>query len=246
MTPVLYVGQQVADELLSNLEDNLGRYREGDFSDLVQSGNWGLELSVRADIARLEGLSAEAGAASEIANSMLTGKVLSELTPTLAREERLWVRLSHVECLEYSRKRWLREVTSDENLQKKVKKHFFARGIDGCRDDHAVSRLWWNHHIAQKIMPDDPERALNSILARADIRSNLIERPGLGARPVLARGIVHMLENKSSGLKTGESLFRRFMKQVNLQGAGVVFEVWNSGQISDFLKRCLEVAQQKP
>lgn len=126
MTPVLYVGQQVADELLSNLEDNLGRYREGDFSDLVQSGNWGLELSVRADIARLEGLSAEAGAASEIANSMLTGKVLSELTPTLAREERLWVRLSHVECLEYSRKRWLKEGVSDESLLKDVEKHFFC------------------------------------------------------------------------------------------------------------------------
>lgn len=246
MTPVLYVGQQVADELLTNLEDNLGRYRDGDFSDLAQSGNWGLELSVRADIERLDGLSADTGVISEAANSMLIGSVLQQLTPTLAREERLWIRLSHVECLEYSRKRWLKEGASDESLQKDVEKHFFARGITGCRDDHAVSRLWWNHHIAQKIMPDDPERALNNILARADIRSNLVERPGLGARPVLARAIVCLLEDESSGLKAGESLFRSFMKQVNLQGAGVVFEVWNSGQISDFLRRCLEAAQQKP
>lgn len=245
MTPVLYVGQQVADELLGNLEDNLGRYREGDFSDLVQSGNWGLELSVRADITRLDGLSAETGATGEVANSMLVGSVLQQLTPTLAREERLWIRLSHVECLEYSRKRWLKEGASDESLLKDVEKHFFARGITGCRDYHAVSRLWWNHHIAQKIMPDDPERALNNILARADIRSNLVERPGLGARPVLARAIVCMLEDESNGLKAGESLFRSFMKQVNLQGAGIVFEVWGRKQVSDFLKHCLDVAQQK-
>lgn len=245
MTAILYVGQQVADDLAGTVEENLQRYRDGDFSDLEQAGNWRVGLSVRADLSKLEGLLPDAGVASEIANSMLVGSVFKELTPTLAREDRVWLRLSHVEALEYSRQRWLKPESSDEVLARDVKKHFFAGGLTACRDDHAVSRLWWNHHIASKVLPGEPERALESILARADIRSSLIERPGIGARPALARAIVYMLEDSSNGLRTGELLFRQFMKQVNLQGAGVVFEVWSEQKIRDFMLRCLDSARRK-
>lgn len=240
MRPALYVGQQVADALKNNMEENLQRYREGDFSDLEQAGNWRIPLSVQADLESLDGLVPEAGVESELANSMLVGTVLEGLSPSLAREERLWIRLSHIEALEYARGRWLKEGASDDALLKQVKAHFFAPSLTSCRDDHAVARLWWNYHIAGKIMPDDPERALTSILARADIRMALIERPGIGARPSLAKAVVLMLENEKTGLKGDESLFRAFMKRLNLKGAGIVFEVWSENRVFDFMLECLE------
>lgn len=245
MKQVLYVGQQVADALKHDVEENLERYRKGDFSDLEEAGNWRIPLSIGAEVEVLADLVPETGAEIELANSVLVGKTLAGLTPSLAREERLWIRLSHVEALKYARGRWLKKEMSDDAALKRVKAHFFAPSLTGCRDDHAVARLWWNYHIAGKIMPDDPERALAAILARADIRLSLVERPGIGARPVLAKGVVLMLEEPGTGLKDDERLFRAFMKRLNLKGAGIVFEVWPENRVQDFMKKCLEEAQCK-
>lgn len=240
MSNLLYVGQQVADDLKEQVDGNLERYISGDFSDMEAGGDWRIPLSIDVDLDELKKLSAEGGAEAEIQNSLVVGHVLGQLTPTLARENRLWVRLSHVESLEYSRKRWLGDGLSDDDLQKKIAKHFFAPTLTGCRDDHSISRLWWNYHIAEKIMPDNPARALKKILALADIRQGLVERPGIGARPVLGRGIIRLLE-KEEQLVEGK-LFGRFMKKVNLMGAGVIFEVWDDFRVDQFMERCLGLA----
>lgn len=239
MKPLLYVGQQVADELKNNLEKNIGRYREGDFSDLEQSGNWSIQLSMQANLEPLTELVPEAGVENELANSLLVGKTLEGLTPSLAREDRFWIRLSHIEALEYSRGRWLKSEATDDVFLRDVRKHFFASTLNGCRDDHAVARLWWNYYIAKKTMPDEPERALEAILALADIRMALVERSGIGARPVLAKAILLMVENVETGLKNGD-LFKAFMKHLNLKGAGIVFEVWSESRIMDFMQECLK------
>ena len=240
MSRLLYVGQQVADQLKDNVGANLSRYKDGDFLDLEAAGDWQIPLSIDADLDALKELNADGGADNEITNSISVGHALRKLTPTLARENRIWIRLSHIECLEYSRKRWLRPDASDERMIEDVSKHFFAPTLTGCRDDHAISRLWWNHRIAKQIMPDNPARALKQILALADIRQGLIERPGVGARPVLGRGIVRLLEREVR-LVEGK-LFGRFMKNVNLMGAGIAFEIWSDAQVDQLLIRCLEQA----
>jgi hypothetical protein len=242
VSKLLYVGQQVADDLKDNIAENIIRYREGDFLDMEAAGDWRIPLSFDADLDALSGLNADGGPGSEIQNSLLVGHALSRLTPTLARENRIWIRLSHVECLGYSRARWLRLEKDDEGLAKDVAKHFFAPTLTGCRDDHAISRLWWNHHIAKQIMPENPARALKMILALADIRQGLVERPGIGARPVLGRGIVRLLEREKR-LIDGK-LFGLFMKKLNLLGAGVVFEVMGEERIDQFMAKCLEGAER--
>lgn len=241
MSKLLYVGQQVADDLKNKVAENLDRYREGNFRDMESKGDWRIPLSIDADLASLERLELTDGAAAEIGNSLIVGHALDKLTPALARENRVWIRLSHVECLEYARRRWLQSTMNDDALTKAVAKHFFAPTLTGCRDDHAIARLWWNHHIAKLIMPDNPARALKITLARADIRLNLLERPGLAARPILAKGIVLALE-KYSQLLNGERLFREFMKKINLLGAGIAFEVWDEARITQFMDQCLSAA----
>lgn len=241
MSKLLYVGQQVADDLRNKIGENLDRYKGGDFLDLEAAGDWRIPLSFEADLDKLKALRPDGGAASEIQNSLVVGQVLHRLTPTLARENRIWIRLSHVECLEYSRRRWLNPEKDEGKVIADVGKHFFAPTLTGCRDDHAISRLWWNHHIANILMPDNPARALKKILALADIRQGLVERPGIGARPVLGRGIIRLLETQEH-LVEGK-LFGRFMVHVNLMGAGIVFEAWDDSKVDQFMARCLEQAE---
>lgn len=241
MSKILYVGQQVADELKNRISENIDRYKEGDFLDLEAAGDWRIPLSIDADLDGLKNLSPDGSPESEIKNSVTVGLALSKITPTLARENRIWIRLSHIECLQYSRDRWLQTGKNDETLARDVSKHFFAPTLTGCRDDHAISRLWWNYYIAKQIIPENPARAVKKILALADIRQGLVERPGIGARPVLGRGIIRILERQEK-LVEGK-LFGRFMKKVNLMGAGVAFEVWDDAKIDSFMDRCLDQAE---
>lgn len=241
MAKLLYIGQQVADELSDGISDNLERYSDGDFLDMEAAGDWRIPLSIDADVNHLSELVPGNGSEEEIRNSLVVGQALRSLTPTLARESRIWIRLSHVECLEYSRKRWLSADAPEERLERDIRTHFFAATLTGCRDDHAVARLWWNHRIAAQMMPEHPARALTVILARADIRQGLVERSGIGARPMLGRAIVRALERSDELLKK-ESVFREFMKRVNLLGAGIAFEVWSSNDVDAFMDRCLKEA----
>jgi len=240
MSRLLYVGQQTADFLGDHIEDHLDRYTVSGFDDLEAEGDWRIPLSVQADPDLLSGLMHEKGQQAEVHNSILVGRALPNLTPSLARENRIWIRLSHVEGLEYSRKRWLTGVP-EAKLAQAVRVHFFAPTWTGCRDDHAISRLWWNHRIASMLMPDAPEDALTLMLSSADIRANFIERPRVGTRLPLARGIIDELRNNEA-LRSSESRFRQFMKLLNAQGAGQYVEVWSADKINDLVRNCAESA----
>lgn len=243
MSSLLYVGQQVADELKDSILQNLERYVAGNFEDMESKGDWRIRLSIQADLDSLGQLTPESGAAAEISNAQLVGQALSTLTPALARENRIWVRLSHVECLEYSRARWLANQTREDLLVEGIRKHFFATTLTGCRDDHSISRLWWAHRIAKQAMPDDSARALRLILARADIRLSLVERPGIGARPRLCAAVLRLLDRDSRLLESQDE-FRQLMRRLNLVGAGIAFEIWSQVSIDTFLQRLLESIRQ--
>lgn len=238
MQNVLYVSQSVADDLKESIAINLERYRSGDFHDLEANGEWRYALSVQADFAALSQLDPSGTPESEIKNSMIVGQAFASLTPVLARESRLWTRLSHTDGLDFARKRWIKAGQSDSQIEKSVAKHFFANSLTACRDDHAISRLWWNYCIAKRACADDPERALRMILARADIRSSIVERPALGARIPVTRSIIRTLEMNQE-LRSNEQQFRDFMKRLNLGGAGLVLELLDQEELDAFVGSCV-------
>lgn len=244
MSNLLYVGQQTADLLADSIEDHFDRYTNSDFREFEAGGDWRIPLSIHADLDLLDDLIPEKGQETEVHNSILVGRALANLTPSLARENRIWIRLSHVEALNYSRKRWLEGVT-EAKLAQTIRTHFFASTWTGCRDDHAISRLWWNYYIASMLTPDEPEAALNLMLSRADLRANFIERPRIGTRLPLARGIINEL-NRNEPLRSSESCFRKFMKLLNARGAGQYVEVWSPTKIEVFVSECAEAALSKP
>src|SRR5688572_20012113 len=107
--PLKFLSAGVVDQLALGIADNLGRYREGAFRDLAQQDGWAIETKfAKWDPAIVGQLDPSGSTEAEIRNSLLVFTGLYGMTPALAREERLWARLSHVECLEYARERWLR------------------------------------------------------------------------------------------------------------------------------------------
>jgi Family of unknown function (DUF6339) len=211
-------------ELRRDVPAHRDRYLSGNFRDLERDNGWAIESSsVEVDheaLATLDGASRTAEA--DIINSLIIHAALKGMTPALAREERVWARLTHVECLDYSRARWL-EGTEGERLDAAVGFHMFAPGLTGIRDDNALSRLWWNVHIATIADPNDPTGALKLILKTADIRSNFVERTGTAARKPLAQAVLRAMRTEP-WITSAERSFREFMIELNRDGGGVLFE----------------------
>ena len=104
-----YLSEKKLSELKESIAANRDRYEAGDFLDLEYDNGWAVETStVQVDhdlLATLDGTARTA--ATDIENSLILFQALQGMTPALAREERVWARLTHIECLGYARERWL-------------------------------------------------------------------------------------------------------------------------------------------
>lgn len=235
------LSEKTADALYGSIQENIERYKTGDFNDLASAYGWSVELQIHVDLEALKDLEGNKSAENEIKNAMLVWHAMSDLTPGLACENRIWTRLTHLEGLAFSRKRWLK-TTSDEDVIKSVKDHFFANSRTKWRDDNALSRLWWIAYIASQVSTIDQETVLRFILEKADIRSNFVERPWISSRPKLAASIIRkMMEDKWVTEK--EANYRSFMRQINKYGGGILFEAWSDADLNGFITRCTYLAK---
>jgi hypothetical protein len=240
-----YISDLALAQLREGIDKNVSRYRADGFMDHAEDPGWDIGLGLEYDnelLARIDLNAPKAIAAIDLSNSKIVGKALAQLTPTLANEERIWTRLSHVEAFEYSRLRWLAS-EKDEDIPDAVRAHFFASTQTGIRDDHALSRLWWNYEIAKTCQPDNVDGALDLILKSADIRSNFVERIWMTSRRSIASSVLKMMQ--SEPWVTGAEInFRKFMKSLNKLGGGIVFEALNESETDAFVTDCVSHARR--
>lgn len=241
MSQLYHVSEPVLDQLRSQISENVGRYTGAGFRDLSLDPGWAISRDLDVDLGALSDLDGtERSAAADLDNSRVIMRALGNLSPSLANEEQIWVRLSHIEGFEYSRDRWLAGRPAAE-LESQIGKHFFAPTQTGIRDDHALSRLWWNGYVARHCMPENPDRALVLLLSSADVRTSLVERIWLTGRRKLAAGVFRAMERDERLLAT-EKNFREFMKSLNMLGGGIVFETMTPDEIDDFIDACADRA----
>jgi hypothetical protein len=232
----------VVDDLSNNIEINLSRYMNGNFLDLEIQSGWAIETQLASwDPTIVDNLDPSGTPAAEVSNSLLIYKTLQGMTPALAREERLWARLCHVECLDYARERWLGR---EETAASAVRRHFFAGGLRGCRDRNAIGRLWWNGHLAALAMPGDVEAALKLLLARANIRLQIVDRADSAFRQPLVSGIFRLLDSEEWFVNDDDAI-SYFMYEVNKFSGGMMFEALEQAVIDSHLQDCLTYSKQR-
>lgn len=240
--PFKLLAADVVEKLSASIESNLERYRAGDFSDLAKECGWEIETTIANwDPSMVNHLDPSGTPDAEVRNSLLIFRAMDRMTPALAREERLWARLCHVECLHYARNRWL---TGTESIAAQVRKHFFATGLRDCRDRNAIGRLWWNGHVASLASPDNIELGLKRLLSRANIRLQVIDRADTAFREPLIRGIFRML-GEEDWLDSYDAAVADFMYEVNKRSGGIMFEALDDAAVDSHLRECVAFAQRR-
>ena len=149
-----YISEATLADLRSSIKSNLARYRGEGFKELADEFSWDIGLDIEYDqklLSTLNLIQHQNIAESDLEGSRIVGEALGNLTPSMANEELIWVRLSHVDAFEYSVSRWLSEKTDDNTLISSIETHLFAPTQTAIRDDHAISRLWWNYQIGSNI-----------------------------------------------------------------------------------------------
>ena len=238
-----HLSDTALSELRNSISENIERYTGNGFEECGLPPSWDIPLKIDFDkdhLATLDSKRQRTIVEIDRANSIIVGKALENLTPSLANEERIWVRLSHLEAFEYCKIRWLTG-KEGEDLVSAIQRHFFAPTQTIIRDDHALSRLWWNYHIARTCMPDNVDRALELILKTADIRSNFVERIWMSSRRNISGAVLRAMDTQE-WITGAEQNFREFMKVLNRQGGGIVFEALSESETDSFVQKCADQA----
>ena len=172
-------------------------------------------------------------------NALVVYNALSSLTSHQAAIERLWVYLCHCDCPKYVASRWLnKNADGSDNAIRKVQNHFFAKGNRALIRDNAISRLWWLGKIAHDIDPDNPQRFLEILLHRQDVRSALIERPSVSMNRRVLHGIYTVMEehwNNGRALFERET-FRTWMVALNRRGGVVLLDALHDDALGQVVR----------
>ena len=85
------------------------------------------------------------------------------------------------------------------------------------------------------------EQILRLLLARADIRLNLLERTEMSSQRSLARAIFAKLKSDNT-LRDGQERFRRFMRNINVRGGGQLFDSMTKSDVEAVVESCVPPA----
>lgn len=238
LSPVPYLSMNTERYLWESVGENSSKYESLGFSEIIEAPGATLYLSQKYDPEPLTKLDAAKG---DLSNARLVWDSLKYITPALARENRLWARLSHSEGLSYSRDRWWKGLSADK-LEKASRLHAFARTRNQCRDDHSIARLWWSAYVAYRLLPNDFDKALAALLSKADTRAAIVERPWTGSRVPIGRSILQALQS-DSWLSADQENLREVMKTLNVTGAGIAVEAVGSDGASSLVQKAIDAAK---
>ena len=230
-------------KLLAEVSENLGSYRAGNFDFLVNDSANYFETNLEINVDKLSQINCEKDNLKEVENCMLMYEAMGKISHYLARDERLWIYLTHTLLLSYVRNRWPIP-DDDEKAIKHIKNHFFCIGARGIERDNASSRLWWMASLCGRADGLSLEDALACLLFQSDVRANIVERPTTSQNIRIFSVILKKLyESYKADKKLFErDRFRSVMKWLNLAGGVKLLAALPEIKIMHILEEGIEKA----
>jgi len=184
---------------------------------------------------------------SDKENALRTYTALQNLTPAMARDERLWVTLALANFEQYVCRRWKLEST-DIKIRENVRNHIFMNSARDAWRDQAFARLWWTGYYAHKM---SGELSLEQILAllyhNSELANSFLGRPGLVNEGTLAKAILKVVhENyiQSKRFNWDRTSFQRFMKSLDLQAGSLELAAINRAELLSKIDACFAKSHQ--
>jgi hypothetical protein len=232
-----FLRERALEALRGDIENNLERYRKGDFEYLARNLAYYFETPIDIDEVKLRTVQEPAdGNEFDAENSLTVGNAMGTLGAYQAGDERLWAYLTHTLMLGYTRARWpIPE--GNEQARKHIENHFFGKSLRGRERDNAVSRLWWFHHVASRTDGLATDKALEVLLFQSDVRANLLERPTTAQSIPVFSAVMAKLSDSYAGKQNlfVRNTFRTLMIKLNGVGGHNLLDVKTKKSIEHYL-----------
>ena len=229
--------EEFDNSLIYDIEDNLPKYKSGDFGNLKEVEN---EWSVECSGELLEKMLpyAVSGASNEFPAAEALYEEYQHLTPVEASYKPFWHHLSHVELLPYMIKRWpdIQKPgrTNDENVRY-IKDHWFNSSI--VRNQ--LEGLYW---MVRRSVIKEENGSNNYTLTRFLFSRTKLGNRGLAASKLFSyenavHGILRFyMENENTLLTPHfEEKTDYCIQLLNQTGAVVELSLWTPQDFYDFL-----------
>ena len=156
----------------------------------------------------------------DLENSYVIGNALSEITPSVARDERLWVTLSFNHFSDYMAERWPSNSTTNDKLLRNFNNHYFGSSSRARWRDQGISRLWWTSYFASRIEGITKREALEVLYSNSELLNSFMGHPRTVNNIRVASSILTLLHLKFlvEKMKFDRQAFRRFMTLLDLRG----------------------------
>ena len=247
MSILRFLKQDELQTLKDNISNNLETYRSGKSTHFPAEETVTFESEITADIEALKECNFSKDHRSEAFNCRETFEAFSELTPELAREERLWAALTHYHFLDEARERWPIPEDDDKAINH-IKDHFFASNARGIERGNFLSRMWWMAHIVNRCQTGNLEDNLKVFLLKSDVRANIVERPSTFRNDQLFSAMFDVLRDAYKQYEKSEELgvysrerFRAISTRLNELGGYKLLDAMEY----DTLKKMIVEANQE-
>jgi len=240
-------------ELRDRISSNLDRYLEGSFDDILLPEYVIAVKDTELNLDEISRLTPQSGGSYDAQNSMLVYSALNGITRYLARDERLWVWLTHGPCLSYSRERWIDRTAPKEKIISQIRDHFFASGARGFERNNAIACLWWWAEIVSQYPHTDMETALEVFLHQTDVRASIIERPTSSQsafRPIM--NVLIEKYNSDERLsffkreKGNTAIYRRWLGEINRHGGTKFYEALPEDYVTKLFRQLADHVKTVP
>lgn len=243
MAKIRLLRARIIQQLTAEISSNLDRYRTGNFYLMDSDPANYIESKQEFDPEKLALVMCEDTAHKEVECCKAIFEAIGSIPPYLARDERLWVYLTHTSLLEYSRKRWPIP-QDDEKAIAHIRKHFFAIGTRGIERDNAASRLWWMAALCSRVDGITLDESLTAFLYQYDVRANIIERPTTSQSIPVFSAVIRKLHQSYKGDEAKalfeRARFRSLMKELNLRGGVKLLGALSEAEIGSIVDACAE------
>jgi hypothetical protein len=237
--------------LASNVEENFGFYRSGNFVWATEADNgenfyeldapWMDESALLA----LNGISD--GQLDEVADardSKALYNALKSMPPEVARDARVWTTLCHTHCLEYIRKRNHKFLFSidKEEATRVIKSRFFIENASRSYErTNGLARLWWYGYLVQQTGLDF-EKAIDTQLTYTDFRASTVERPLVFSHKEIRSALLDVaIKHRESGddFFKNRTVFREVVKDLNIRATRIFFPAMPHEVLTNFVEQRL-------
>ncbi|MCP5508037.1 MAG: hypothetical protein H7A37_07040 [Chlamydiales bacterium] len=118
----------------------------------------------------------------DLENSKRLYEAFKNLTPVQARDQRLWIKLGHVEFWQYMRKRWPAENNDASWIRQR---YLFAGNDKRALIRNGISRLWWYSYMTFDEERENPYELTEVLLSKLDIAQTILERSMGSSKTIL-------------------------------------------------------------